>query len=150
MNELGERFTARVKADRLPQPGEPLQDDFIIRPDKNPNTRGALARFPATWTPDGALPADADLVLVWGEGFDLRFVPPGARTVVLDAWANPAHEKTDAFIPISIQTERRGTYTNFEGKLGSFEPCFPRPEGIVDAEALFVALAAPEQARAAE
>jgi NADH-quinone oxidoreductase subunit G len=143
MNELGERFAAMVKADRHPQPGEPLQDDFLIRANKNPNTRGALARFPEAWTPDAPLPRDADLLLVWGEGFDPALAPPGARLVVLDAWENPAHARADVFIPISIQTERSGTYTNFEGRIGAFEACFPRPEGVVDAEALFTALAAP-------
>jgi NADH-quinone oxidoreductase subunit G len=149
-NELGERFASLVKADRLPQPGEPLRDDFIIREDKNPNTRGALARFPEAYSPDTRLPADCDLLLVWGEGFDLANKPPRAKTLVLDAWDNPGQSSADVFIPLSIQTERRGTYTNFEGRLGAFEACFPRAEGVVDAEALFAALAAPEVARAAE
>ena len=150
-NMLGERFDSMVKADRYPQPGEPLQDNFIIRADKNPNTRGALARFPEAWTPDMRLPAGTDLLLVWGEGFEASLAPAGARVIVLDAWANASHARADVLIPISIQTERRGTYTNFQGRHAAFEPCFPKPEGIADAEALFVALAAPgELARAAE
>jgi len=140
-NLLAGRFTSLVKADRLAQPGEVVEDDFLIRADKNPNTRGALAQFPDEWMIGTALPGDCDLLLVWGEGFDLAWAPPKARTLVLDAWDQRGHAAADVFIPLSIQTERRGSYTNFEGRITAFEPCFPRPNGVVDAEALFAALA---------
>ena len=153
-NLLAERFTTLVKADRLAEPGEPMEDDFLIRADKNPNTRGALAQFPHEWEIGMALPADCDLVLVWGEGFDLAGAPPKARTIVLDAWAKPGHAAADVFIPLSIQTERAGTYTNFQGRVSAFEPCFPKPAAVMDAETLFKQLAAPAsvgaQVRAAE
>lgn len=140
---LGARFDVRVKADCRPQPGEVVQDEFLIRADKNPNTTGALALFPAAYDPSVALPDDADLVLAWGEGFDIATaVPARARTIVLDAWAKPAHLAADVFIPLSIQTERNGTYTNFEGRVNAFEACFPKPEGVADAEALFRELGA--------
>ena len=148
--ELGDRFAALVKPDCAPQPGEPLQDDFLIRADKNPNTRGALAVFPETYLPATPLPPDADLLLVWGEGFDFAKVPRHARTIVLDAWAKREHAAADVFIPLSIQTERHGSYTNFEGRVTAFEPCFARPEGVVDAEALFAALASDSVQQAAE
>ncbi len=45
------------------------------------------------------------------------------------------------FLPISIQTERAGHYTNCEGRVQAFAPCFAKPEGVADAEALFAALA---------
>ena len=38
----------------------------------------------------------------------------------------PENGHADVFIPISIQTERRGHYTNFEGVVSAFEPCFRR------------------------
>jgi NADH-quinone oxidoreductase subunit G len=149
-NLLAGRFTTAVKADRIAQPGETLQDDFLIRADKNPNTRGALALFPDTWEIGAALPSDCDLLLVWGEGFDLDQAPKGARTIVLDAWANPAHARADVFIPLSVQTERAGTYTNFEGRVSAFEACFPKIDGVIDAEGLFSALARSTLAAAAE
>src|SRR5205823_11105316 len=34
---LGDRFVAFVKRDWMPQPGERLDDDLLIRADKNPN-----------------------------------------------------------------------------------------------------------------
>ena len=42
---------------------------------------------------------------------------------------------------ISIQTERRGHYTNFQGVVSAFEPCFPKKASVADAETLFAALA---------
>ncbi len=36
---LGARFKAFVKQDWLPQPGERLEDDLLIQPDKNPIPR---------------------------------------------------------------------------------------------------------------
>jgi NADH-quinone oxidoreductase subunit G len=135
---LSARFATSVKADQAPAPGETVQDGFLIRADKNPNTAGARALFGA------AAPAFAegtDLVLVWGEGFDFRQLPRGARTIFLNAWLAPENGHADVFFATSVQTERRGTYTNFEGKVGAFEPCFPKGEGVLDAEALFAALA---------
>jgi NADH-quinone oxidoreductase subunit G len=147
-NLLAERFTTLVKADRLAQPGEPMQDDFLIRADKNPNTRGALRQFPHEWEIGMALPADCDLVLVWGEGFDLAWAPPKARTIVLDAWANPGHAAADVFIPLSIQTERAGTYTNFQGRVAAFEACFQKPESVMHAQDVFRQLAVTAQSMA--
>jgi NADH-quinone oxidoreductase subunit G len=149
-NLLAERFTSLVKADRRAQPGEVVEDDFLIRADKNPNTRGAFAQFPDEWMIGMALPGDCDLLLVWGEGFDLAWAPPKARTIVLDAWDKRGHAAADVFIPLSIQTERRGSYTNFEGRITAFEPCFPRPNGVVDPEALFAVLARTSLHAAAE
>jgi NADH-quinone oxidoreductase subunit G len=138
---LGARFAVRVKRDCMAQPGEVVEDDILIRPDKNPNTAGARALFPEADDPARALPADADVVLVWGEGFDPSRLPQGARVIALDGWQQPGHAAAEVFIPLSIQTERRGTYTNFRGVASAFEPCFPKPATAIDAEALFAALA---------
>jgi NADH-quinone oxidoreductase subunit G len=138
---LGDRFVAFVKPDRAPAPGEVVQDDFLIRADKNPNTAGARALFPLADDPGAPLQASTDLVLVWGEGFDMSRRPPGARLVVLDGWTQPGHAAADVFIPLSLHTERRGTFTNFAGVVSAFEACFPKPAAAVDAETLFTALA---------
>jgi NADH-quinone oxidoreductase subunit G len=139
---LGKRFAAVVKSDRAPQHGEVVEDDFLIRADKNPNTTGALAIFPHADDACAPLPAETDLLLVWGEGFDPARRPPGARLVMLDAWAKPGHAAADVFIPLSIHTERSGTFTNFQGVVSAFEACFPKPAAAIDAETLFAALAA--------
>ena len=136
---LGERFTSFVKADRQPEPGEPLEDDLLIRADKNPNTAGARALFGSA---SPLFAAGTDLVLVWGEGCDFARLPPGARIVFLNAYLQPENGHADVFIPLSIQTERGGHYTNFAGTASAFAPCFPKPPSVADAEPLFAALAA--------
>jgi NADH-quinone oxidoreductase subunit G len=106
----------------------------LIRADKNPNGHTARARF-GDLGPE--LPADADLVLVWGEGRDFSTLPPQARIVFLNAWLAPENGHADVFFPTTIQTERNGHYTNFAGVTSAFEACFPRAGNAVDAEAVF-------------
>jgi len=145
---LGARFTTWVKQDRTPQPGERLEDELLIRADKNPNTRAALALFEELDDGTSPLAGEADLVLVWGEGFDFARLPARARIVFLNAYLAPENGHADVFIPVSIQTERSGHYTNFEGRIGAFEACFPKKDGVVHAEELFAALAMPERVEA--
>jgi NADH-quinone oxidoreductase subunit G len=135
---LGARFTAFVKADHAAEPGEVVEDDLLIRADKNPNTTGARALF-GDAAPD--IPRDADLVLVWGEGLDFSAIPASAKIVYLNAWLQPENGHADVFIPVSIQTERDGHYTNFAGVTSAFSKCLPKAAGVADAEALFPLLA---------
>jgi NADH-quinone oxidoreductase subunit G len=145
---LPERFTALVKSDWLAQPGERGDDDLLIRADKNPNRATARALFAQEDDGRQPLAADTDLVLVWGEGFDFARVPAGAKTIFLSAYQQPETARADVFIPLSIQTERSGHYTNFQGVVSAFSPCFPKPASVADAEALFAAIAAKEGAPA--
>jgi NADH-quinone oxidoreductase subunit G len=142
---LGRRFASFVKSDRRAEAGEVVEDNFLIRADKNPNTAGARALFGAEPI---FFPADTDLVLVWGEGFDFGQLPRGAKVIFAGSYLLPENGHADVFFPLSIQTERAGHYTNFEGKVGAFEDCFAKPAGIVDAEALFASLAAEERVTA--
>jgi NADH-quinone oxidoreductase subunit G len=135
---LGARFTAFVKPDHLPQPGERVEDDILIRADKNPNTTAARALFGDA---EIALDAGTDLVLVWGEGFNFARLPQHAKVIFVNGWLAPENGYADVFFPASLQTERRGHYTNSDGIVSGFEPCFPKAAGIVDAQALFAALA---------
>jgi NADH-quinone oxidoreductase subunit G len=135
---LGEAFDTFVKADRAAADGEVIADELLIRADKNPNTRAAQALF---GTRPVSFPEDTDLVLVWGEGFEFGELPRGAKILFMGAWLLPENGSADVFIPLSIQTERRGHYTNFEGVVSGFEPVHERPEGVVDAEALWPLLA---------
>jgi NADH-quinone oxidoreductase subunit G len=147
---LGSRFACFVKADVEPAPGELLQDDLLIRPDKNPNSAAARALFPAL-PPDAgsAFPPGCDLVLVWGEGFSFAQLPPQAGIIYLNSWLQPENGHADVFLPISVMTERSGHYTNFQGVVSGFEACFAKPPGVADAEVLFVELAQAAQAKVA-
>jgi NADH-quinone oxidoreductase subunit G len=137
---LGERFACFVKQDRQAEPGERVEDDVLIRPDKNPNGKGARELFGDARL--AGIPEDADLVLVWGEGFDFAQLPKGARTIFLNSWLAPENGHADVFIPTSIQTERDGHYTNFEGTVSAFSACFAKAPAVAHAQAVFEALAA--------
>ncbi len=140
---LGGQMRCFVKPDSQAAPGELLQDDLLIRPDKNPNTAGALQRFDALPADArSAFPADTDLVLVWGEGFSFAQLPQQARVVYLNSYLQPENGHADVFLPISVQTERSGHYTNFLGVSSAFSACFQKPQGVADAQALFETLRA--------
>jgi NADH-quinone oxidoreductase subunit G len=137
---LGDRFKTLVKTDVRAVAGEVIADDILIRADKNPNTAGARALFG-----DAAVEfdADTDLVLVWGEGFNFAELPPRAKIIYLNAWLQPENGHADVFLPVSVQTERSGHYTNCDGVVSAFAPCFTKKDSVADAEALFAALAMP-------
>jgi NADH-quinone oxidoreductase subunit G len=135
---LGDRFKTFVKTDVTAAPDEVIADDILIRADKNPNTAGARALFGAA---AARFDPDTDLVLVWGEGCDFGQLPPRARIIYLNAWLQPENGHADVFLPISVQTERSGHYTNCEGVVSEFAACFAKPDTVADAEALFAALA---------
>ncbi len=135
---LSGSFEVVQKNDHQPEAGEIIEDHLLIRPDKNPNTRKLRELFPAAAS---AIPADADLVLVWGEGCDFSTIPAGAKIIFLGSYLAPENGHADVFLPVSIQTERNGSYTNFEGVVSRFEACFPPPPGVGDAGEVFTALA---------
>jgi len=135
---LSASFEVVQKADHGPEAGEIIEDHLLIRPDKNPNSRRLRELFPAA---AAAVPADADLVLVWGEGCDFSTVPAGAKIIFLGSYLAPENGHADVFLPVSIQTERDGSYTNFEGVVSRFQACFPPPSGVGDAGQVFAALA---------
>jgi NADH-quinone oxidoreductase subunit G len=141
---LGSRFTSYVKTDWLPVAGERLEDEVLIKPDKNPNTAAARKLYPAL-PPDArsAFPPDTDLVLVWGEGFAFAQLPPKAKIIYLNSYLQPENGHADVFLPISVQTERNGHYTNFQGVVSAFAACFDKKPGVSDAAALFAALTVP-------
>lgn len=140
---IASRFRSFVKTDWLPVPGEVVEDDILIQADKNPNRATAVALFPplSERLDDEVLQTD-DLLLVWGEGFDLSHAPRGAKIILLDSYAKPQNAAADVFMPISIQTERSGHYTNFAGVVTPFEACFPVLPTIAHAAELFAALGA--------
>jgi NADH-quinone oxidoreductase subunit G len=143
---LGEVFHCCVKRDWLPQEGERIEDDLLIRADKNPNSAKARELFHDHGEPryhDGT-----DLVLVWGEGYDYARIPAGARVILLGSYLAPENGHADVFLPISVQTERSGHYTNFQGVVSRFEQCFDKAPGVSHAEELFRALAAPPRGHA--
>ena len=138
---LAPSFTNYVKADHVPVPGERIEDDILIKADKNPNRFAARALFDAL--PNNAadaIPTGTDVVLVWGEGASLASVPSSARVILLSSYAHDDNARVDVFIPISVQTERNGHYTNFAGIVSEFQQCFQKASGVAHADALFEAM----------
>ena len=138
---LAGRFATFVKRDHAPHPGERLEDDLLIRSDKNPNTAGARALFGEASLREVSYPAETDLVLVWGEGCNFATLPAGAAIIFLNSYLAPENGHADVFIPVSIQTERAGHYTNFAGVVSAFERCFAKSSTVADAQELFAAIA---------
>ncbi|HQR22910.1 MAG TPA: 2Fe-2S iron-sulfur cluster-binding protein [Burkholderiaceae bacterium] len=140
---LGDRFEYVIKSDCQAVPGEVVEDDLLIRADKNPNLKMAQQVFG-----DGPhlVPQDADLVLVWGEGASFAALPRGVKTIFLGSYLAPENGLVDVFIPVSIMTERAGHYTNFAGVVSAFEPIVRKKAGVAHAEQLFAQLAATAEA----
>jgi NADH-quinone oxidoreductase subunit G len=138
---LGRRFTCHVKSDWVAAAGERIEDDVLIKADKNPNSAAARALYPALPADvSSVFPPDTDLVLVWGEGFSFAQLPAQAKLIYLNSYLQPENGHADVFLPISVQTERNGHYTNFQGSVSSFQACFAKQPGVLDAQALFAAL----------
>ena len=138
---FGERFDSFVKVDHGPAEGEVVQDELLIRADKNPNGTRARALFGDRPV---AFPPDTDLVLVWGEGCDFARLPRGVPVIFLNAFLAPENGHADVFFPTSTLLERAGHFTNFEGVVSAFAPCFAKAPGTLDAQAVFEALAVRE------
>jgi NADH-quinone oxidoreductase subunit G len=116
-------------------PREPgYEDDFLVRADKNPNTRGAeLIGF------EGAVPAvlgaararrlrcllifDHDLLDGALPEADVRAALEATETVIfVGSNANPTSERAHLVLPAAAWVERDGTFTNFEGRVQRFRP----------------------------
>ena len=134
---LGPRVKAYVREDIQPMPCEVLEDQLLIRADKNPNGHGVRSRFG-----DEAFDAAAghDLVIVWGEFHDPARLGDARRIHLATfgaAWTPPA----DVVIPVSTTFERSGSFTNFEGKHNVFEAVFDKPASVQHAADVFAGLA---------
>jgi NADH-quinone oxidoreductase subunit G len=123
--------------DWLPVAGEVVEDNLLIRADKNPNRRGVVARF-GDQEFDPA--AGHDLVVVWGEVSTP--LPLGAtRWIHLTPFGTPSERPAAVVLPVSNTYERQGTFTNFEGTLNAFEPLFEKPAHAQHAADVFRSLA---------
>jgi len=138
---LGARCTVFIKHDHQPLAGEVVQDDFLIRADKNPNTAGARAVFGADADRPPTFAAGTDLVLVWGEGCNFADLPRGVPIVSLQSYLAPENGFADVLIPIANQPERSGTYTAGDGGTRTFTRCIPKAPAVQEAAAVFHALA---------
>ena len=130
---LGSWIKVYTRQDRRPEEGEVVEDQFLIRSDKNPNSYAVQALF-------GVQPFDPaaghDVVLVWGDQVDYAAFG-SAKVIHLATLAPEGERKADVLIPISTMFERSGHYTNCEGKVNRFEQVFEKPESVQHAADVF-------------
>jgi predicted molibdopterin-dependent oxidoreductase YjgC len=138
---LARRLFAETRGVRLldfrvppPEPGD--HDDFLIRADKSPNTRGAeLLGLAVAGEEDGghvlAAAEAGRLGVLWVFGHDLfasRWHDVEVRAaldrvgclVFQGANANRTTERAHLVLPSAAYAEREGTFTNFEGRVQRF------------------------------
>lgn len=127
------------------EPGD--EDEFLIRADKNPNTRGAQAiGWPAPASAD-ALAAlaqsieqgsikvlyaiDTDLEAAFGTDVVGRLTSQLDCLIVQTSNKRPGWEQAHVVLPSAVYAERDGTFTNFEGRVQRINPAFaPRGEAL--------------------
>jgi NADH dehydrogenase/NADH:ubiquinone oxidoreductase subunit G len=130
---LGDRVAVYTRQDYQPEAGEVVEDSFLIKADKNPNSFQVRALF-------GNQPFDAgkghDLVLLWGDNLDYASLG-GARVIHLTSFKSSQERPASVLIPISTLFERSGSFCNFEGKQNNFEKVFDKPTLVQDAGYLF-------------
>ena len=137
---LGQRFRVYAREDSVAQPGEVVEDDFLIKADKNPNAYGVRERF--GWKALTAADAQAhDLFVVWGDWGDYAMFGR-ARVIHLSSFARQRDRHPDVHIPLSMTFERSGTFCNFEGKPNRFEKVLDKPPLVEHAADVFAQLEA--------
>ncbi|HEY6123980.1 MAG TPA: 2Fe-2S iron-sulfur cluster-binding protein [Steroidobacteraceae bacterium] len=137
---LGAHFRVYAREDSVPQPEEVVEDDFLIKSDKNPNSHGVRERF--GWR--ALTPTDAqahDLFFIWGDWGDYESFGH-ARVIHLASFARQRDRHADVHIPLSTTFERSGTFSNFEGKQNRFEKVLDKPPLVQHAEDVFAQLQA--------
>ena len=122
---LGARFNAFYKIDRVRQPAEPPEDDFLVRADKNPNTRGAAGVCgpvpPAPMQDLAAAIAMGRFSGVLALGSETKDLADAASlknaglSVVITAHEGPLAATATVILPASSWAEVTGTYVNAKG-----------------------------------
>ena len=136
---LGRRVKVYTRQDCAPAPGEVVEDGFLIKADKNPNSYDVHARFGSVPLPAADTLAH-DLFIVWGE-WERYALLGRARVIHLTAYPPPRTPHPDVHIPLSTWVERNGTFVNFEGKRNRFERVFDKPPLVAHAVHVFERLA---------
>jgi len=134
---LGSRVAAYLHTDWQPVAGEVVEDDLLIRADKNPNRAGVVARF-GEHAFDSA--AGHDLVLAWGEvNGPLPFA--GVPWIHLTPFGTPETPPAAVVVPVSTTWERAGSFTNAQGRRTEFLPVFAKAAHVAHAAEVFRSLA---------
>lgn len=116
------------------------QDDFLLRADKNPNSRGAQDMglpAPASAEDLAQLAADieaGDIEVLLAADVDLNMAFGAAAFPRLAAWLQAlvaqgstmqeGYEEATVLLPCAAYVERHGTFTNFQGRIQRVQAAF--------------------------
>ncbi len=128
-------FVERLKWKNLafyaPQP-DGVEDDFLIKKDKNPNTAGAVKIFggQSDISPilEKAARGELDGLFVFHHDLSkikepsLQSIRQKVKTIIYEGWTlNPTSNIADVVLPSATYAEKEGTFTNFEGRVQRFK-----------------------------
>ena len=121
-------------------PADASHDDFLIKADKNPNTRGlqAMGLFNGGTSAADILVAAAKgtvkVLLVFAVDLVPTFGPEkldaalsNAEVIVFDTDYSGTTEYADLVLPIGTAPETEGTFTNYAGRVQRVQQAFPPP-----------------------
>ncbi len=161
---LAKKFFGDTKKYRAflvsPHP-EGYQDDFLIRADKNPNSKGAEL-LGLSYNPEavsGFLKevdgGNVEGLIVFGQDVATKIEGVGSKapleklkwSIFIGSNNNLTSESSTYVLPSATYAEKSGTFTNFEGRVQKFNKAFEplaesRPEGMILTD-LSVRLGAP-------
>ena len=116
------------------------EDDFLLRADKNPNTRGArdmglpepatsddmgqLAEAIDTGQIEVLLAADVDLHAAFGAATFSRLAGRLQALVAQGSAMHDSYEAAQVLLPSAAYVERHGTFTNFQGRIQRIQAAF--------------------------
>ncbi len=96
-------------------------DDFLIKADKNPNTRGVV-HLGFDELHEVKAP---EVVIILGELSEKQrqkvFAEEPELVIVLATHMNSTTEETDYVLPVTMFAEEEGSFTNFQGRVQKFE-----------------------------
>ena len=114
------------------------QDDFLIRADKNPNTRGAKVLGFSTDSEEISLflesceAGNSEGVVIFGQdlltSLEPRRIKPALNALkwrlFIGSNQNLTSESATYLLPSATYAEKNGTFTNFEGRVQKFNKAF--------------------------
>ncbi len=118
-----------------------LHDNFLIKADKNPNTRGLQALGLLNGGPSAtdilaaAEKGEVKALLVFGADLATAFAPEKldaalehVQVIVCDTDYTEMTNYADVILPIGAATETDGTFTNCAGRVQRIKQAFPPPQ----------------------
>jgi NADH-quinone oxidoreductase subunit G len=121
-------------------PADAFHDDFLIKADKNPNTRGLKALGLLNGGPtaadvlNAAEKGEVKVLLVFAADLSAAFAQDkldkalgNVEVIVCDTDYSGTAEYADVLLPIATAPETDGTYTNHAGRVQRARQAFPPP-----------------------